>query len=229
MDSFFYNENQLLYSSNTSAWYFYFLISLFIAYAVARTFLGRITVSTFNAVLRYNSSVSMYNDNSQLQQQRDLVLYAFYFICMSFYAMLIMEQYKVYPIAYKGLNLLLFSVLVLLVIFIARIVLLNILGHVFEISTLLQEYLYHGFTYNKLMGIVFLPTNFLIVYSEGVLHIASIYVSFIILSLLLLFKIVRAITFSLKKRVLNFYLFLYLCALEIVPLLLIVKWVTKLI
>ena len=63
-----------------NGWYLYFFIAIFAGYAIARTYLGSLSRSTFMAAIRYNTAVSMFNDNSQLQRQRDNVLYTFYFL-----------------------------------------------------------------------------------------------------------------------------------------------------
>lgn len=208
------------------SWYFYFLVSLLIAYAVARAFLGELLKTTFNAAVRYNTAVAMYKDNSQLQRQLDTVLYGFYFASMGFFIMLIARYFNLYPYELRNVELFGFFTALIVAVFYIRIVLVNIVGHVFFNLNLFRESLYHGFIFNKLMGILALPMSIVIVYTTGKLHDAVVWTALGIMGIMLIMKMYRGLLFSQKNRVLNFYLFLYLCALEIVPMLLLYKWFT---
>ncbi len=210
----------------TIAWYFYFLVALITGYIIARIYLGKLLSSTFTATIRYNQAASMFNDNSQLQRQRDNALYAFYFLSFGFYLLLLSEHYNFHPYGLTGRNLLFFYVGLTFVVFISRLILLYIVGFVFYTVELFREHLYMGFTYNKLLGIVLIPLNFLVVFTEGALNNVIIYLSLVFLIILLAMKFLRGVIFSLNNRVFNLYLFLYLCALEIVPILLLYKWFT---
>ncbi|MCF8345665.1 MAG: DUF4271 domain-containing protein [Bacteroidales bacterium] len=209
------------------SWTFYFIVTLIIGYAIAKIFIGQLLNSTFMATIRYNYAASMFKDNSQLQRQRDLILFAFYFLNTAFFLMLVSEHFSFLPYGYKGFNLLVFYILLLAGLFLGRIVLTNIAGHIFLISSLLREQRYLGFAYNKMMGILLLPLNFILMYMPEIPSRFAMYLAMFVIVILLLMKGFRGIVFSQKHRVFNFYLFLYLCALEIVPLLLLYKWFTS--
>lgn len=215
-----------LVNETTPIWYFYLLMTLIVGYAVAKTFLGQLITSTFMATVRYNIAEGMYKDNSQLQRQRDNALYGFYFVTTGLFFMLLSDRMELEPFGLSGFRLFLFYSVLLMALFFARILITIIVGHVFLIHELLRENLYMEFTYNKLLGILLLPLNFIIVYSEEILAKWTFYIALFIIIVLVFMKMARGVVFSTKKRVFNFYLFLYLCALEIVPLLLFYKWFT---
>jgi len=208
----------------TEGWHFYFLIALLVGYAIARAFLGRLLSSTFAASVRYNVAASMFKDNSQLQRQRDLVLYIFYFLSLGFFLMILSEHYQFRPYGLKGISLAGFYSGLSIFIFYVRSLLLNLLGHIFYQRALYKEYLYLGYAYNKLLGILLLPVNFILAFSTDTLKTIALFTSIILLILLILMRISRGIIFAYKHNVFNFYLFLYLCALELVPVLLFYKW-----
>ena len=218
------NCSGFLINNGGQTWYFYFLVTLMIGYVIAKTYLGQLLASTFTTTVRYNIAEGVFKDNSQLQRQRDTALYGFYFLSMGFFFMVLSEKLQLLPYGFTGYKLLLFYMVLLAGLFFGRIILANIVGHIFSVRNLLREYLYMGFTYNKLLGILFLPVNFIIAYTSGILKEFSLYTALIILGSLIFMKIVRGIVFSGDKRIFSFYLFLYLCALEIVPILLLYKW-----
>jgi hypothetical protein len=134
------------------------------------------------------------------------------------------QRNDVDPYDLKGPLLFTFYVVILAVIFYGRMMILNIMGHIFFMRSMFKAYLYMGHAQNKLLGIALLPLNLILLYSKGIILEIAWIITFILLVLLLLLKIFRGFEFAFKHNVLNIYLFLYLCALEIVPVLLFYKW-----
>ena len=205
-------------------WIFFYLLFLLVAYLVARIFLGTLFSSTVAAAFRYSNAVSMFNDNSLLQRQRDNVLYSFYFLSIGLFIMKLTEFFNVEILSLNPLQLSLTASLFLAVIFGFRILVGRMIGHIFYARKLFAEYLYHGFEYNKLMGIVMLPMLLLMAFTSPGVMKYLLFGSIMLLIIVLMAKIWRLLLFSLRNRVLNIYLFFYLCALEIVPYLLLYKW-----
>ena len=69
-----------------------------------------------------------------------------------------------------------------------------------------------------------LPLVFLLVYTRGILQDLVFWLTLTVLSGIFLMRLFRGVVFSYKKEVLIFYMFLYLCALEIAPLVLLYRW-----
>ena len=74
------------------------------------------------------------------------------------------------------------------------------------------------------MGILILPILLFVVYTRGVFQHVVIWAALGGIGVVLIMRIIRGIAFSLKKDISIFYMFLYLCALEIVPLALLYRW-----
>ena len=218
------NSSGFLVNNGSQTWYFYFLLTMMIGYVFAKTYLGQLLASTFTTTVRYNIAEGVFKDNSQLQRQRDNALYGFYFLSMGFFLMLLSEILQTLPYGFSGFKLLLFYITLLVGLFFGRVLMANIVGHIFSVRNLLREYLYMGFTHNKLIGILFLPVNFILAYTSGILQKYILHIALLVIGSLIIMKIVRGIVFSWEKRIFSFYLFLYLCALEIVPILLLYKW-----
>ena len=76
--------------------------------------------------------------------------------------------------------------------------------------------------YNSVLGIVLL----LVVTVHAIAHEWSGIVQWVglaIIALFYIFSLIRTIYFSVRKEVSIFYLILYLCTLEILPILLVIK------
>lgn len=205
-------------------WFFIYLLMLFGLFAWIRYHYGNIFIQTLEASINFQVAARMFKDNSVLQKQLDNYLYVFYFLSTSLLLTVAERKTGVFPYELQGIGLYLFNLGLLIGIFFSRIVLVNMTGYIFNQIHLYREYLYNSFIFNKLIGIIILPLLLLMVYTKGYLQEALHWITVIAVVFILFMRITRGIIFTLKKGVLLFYLFLYLCALEIVPLALLYRW-----
>ena len=86
-----------------------------------------------------------------------------------------------------------------------------------------KEAAFHNSLFNKLIGIVSLPFILIISYiSEIYLDIVVYFSLFLLISVNVL-RIIRGVKFVMKNVISYFYFILYLCSLEILPILVIIK------
>ncbi len=109
-----------------------------------------------------------------------------------------------------------------------RITVMRIIGFIFERSELFLEFLYHFFIYNKVIGLVLIPFLLAIPYTHGILQEIIIYTGVSAAIAVYIMRLFRVAVYVFKHVVLIFYLILYLCILEILPVLVIIKLVISL-
>lgn len=205
-------------------WYFIYLFILLGLYAWISIYYGNVIVQIYQSATNFRFANRMFKNTGQLQSQLDLVLYLFYFLSLSFFLYYLEQQSGVFPYDLQGGVLLLFNFSVLAALFFGRLVIHNIAGFLFNSLKIIREYLYNMFVFNKLMGLVVLPLTFFLVYTRGILHQVILWTSIVLVLGILILRVIRGMQFSYKKEVLIFYMFLYLCALEIAPLVLLYRW-----
>ena len=205
-------------------WYFIYLFLLAGFFAWIRIYYGAILVQTVQAAVNFQVANRMFKDNSLLQSQLDRVLYLFYFFSMAFLLYYAELRLELIPYALQGGWLYLFNLALLLGIFLGRIFLLNTAGFLFNRIRIMREYLYNVFIFNKLSGMALLPMMFLLVYTKGWLQEVMFWLTLAMVLGVFLMRLIRGVVFSYRKEVLIFYMFLYLCALEIAPLVLLYRW-----
>jgi len=205
-------------------WYFLYLFLLLGLYVLIRLYYGNVLTLTVQASTNFKAANKLFKNNSLLQNQLDSVLYLFYFLSVAFLLYYLELRTGLLPYNLQGGLLLLFNMLLLAAIFVGRVVLYNITGTLFNSTRMIREYLYNMFVFNRLMGIAALPLLFLLVYTRGTLQEILFWTSIIVFSGILVMRLIRAVEFSYRKEVLIFYMFLYLCALEIIPLVLLYRW-----
>ena len=205
-------------------WYFIYLFLLLGMFAWISIYYGNIVAQTVQAATNYQASSKMFKSNSLLQNQLDGLLYLFYFLSMAFLLYYLELKIGLNPYGLQGALLFLFDLALLLGLFLGRVLVYNISGILFNRVRIVREYLYNMFIFNKLSGLVALPFMFLLVYTKGTLHELIFWTCIFVLSSIVLMRLIRAVVFSFRKEVLVFYMFLYLCALEIAPLVLLYRW-----
>jgi hypothetical protein len=146
-----------------------------------------------------------------------------YFIGMS---LLIFQVYNhlfddSLPARFTGFTFYLFILAILLAYWFVKVIMMLLLSSVFRTRPTTQEYLINIIVINAITGIVLLPAMVLNIYlqSDRVL-----FITLGIIGLLFLFRFIKGFLTGLSLTKFSYiFLFVYLCTLEIVPLILVVK------
>lgn len=107
--------------------------------------------------------------------------------------------------------------------FLIKVLIERLIGSLFEIDKLIDDYIFQKISYKNYIGILLLPINALLLYSFN-LTLPIIYVMF---TILLIVNIIGLITsYKTHQSLIKhhfFYFILYLCALEITPYVILYK------
>lgn len=128
-----------------------------------------------------------------------------------------------------GIHIMWVTMLCVLAAYIIKYLAVLILGSFFDKSYGSGEYLYNVYIINKAMGLILLPLNIMIAFFPIKTSLFLIVLTIVIISLLLAFRTIRGVRIGMDNNAKELYLFLYLCALEILPLAMIVQELNTLI
>jgi len=205
-------------------WLFITLFILLALFAVIRIYYGSIMMQTLQSSVSFQVASRIFKDKSVLQQQLDNLLYGLYFLSAGLLLFVAENKSGFEPYGVSGGYLYLFNVALLVVLFMARVVLINAAGFLFNKSNIFREYLYNVFIFNKLIGISVLPLLLFVIYTNGILMEVFQWIVLAVISMILMMRLIRGFVFSFRREVPIFYMFLYLCALEMAPLVLFYRW-----
>ena len=117
-----------------------------------------------------------------------------------------------------------FWIMVLVIIYGVKWLLLKIMGWLFQVQETSNTYSFIVFLVNKVLGVLLLPVVVLMTMGPYSLHPALVTVVLFLLGSLFIYRyIISYPSIKATIRVNQFHFFLYLCAFEIVPLLIIYK------
>jgi len=206
------------------AWLFLMMLLMLGFLAWIRVYYSGILYQSLQASANFQVAARMFKDNSVLQTQLDSVLYMFYFMSTAFFLYLVEGKFSWMPYGLQGFRLYAFNLAFLVGVFMLRVVLVNLAGFLFNRVFIFREYLYHSFIFNKIAGVLTLPVLMFAFYMQGFLQDIFQWTAIGMVTALIFMRIIRGIVFSYRKGISKFYMFLYLCALEIAPLLLLFRW-----
>lgn len=187
--------------------------------------LGRITQS----VISYQVSYKLFKEKNALMRRVSFVLNVIFLLNLSLFITQLFNYYQIQPLNVSGS--LLFSVinLVLIFVYLSKYVVYKISGFLFLVEKSVSEYLHSVFIFNKTFGLAMFPITI------GVSYVSESIVRYLIIAgigiaiLFYILRIIRGLQVGLKIKFSIFYLILYLCILEILPMLLFYKMLTGLI
>ncbi len=108
--------------------------------------------------------------------------------------------------------------------FIFKILSINIIGWVFHTTKETFEYLTNYLVFSVVLGVFLFPFVFFLMYTTPVFASILLYVVLIIFAIIFVYRTIRGLLVGLSsERYSLYYLFLYLCTVEILPLSITVK------
>ncbi|MFH1003970.1 MAG: DUF4271 domain-containing protein [Bacteroidota bacterium] len=114
--------------------------------------------------------------------------------------------------------------LLLLLIYTIKILFLKLIGFIIQQKEIISEYLFNIILINQGVGIFLIPVVIFLAYGKEDIKSTAVFSGIIIIAMSFIFRIVRGLMLSRNhKNISTFYLFLYLCAFEFLPLLLGIK------
>jgi hypothetical protein len=120
------------------------------------------------------------------------------------------------------------TMLTILLIYGVKLLIIKLLGLLFETQKEIKEYTISVFLFCNAVGLFMLPVVICLAFLKQVNPAVFIYTGFTIIAIFFFTRLVRGLIIGLgSTRVSKFYLFLYLCTLEIVPLAIMAKLVVS--
>jgi hypothetical protein len=201
---------------------FYLLVGLLFFVAFIRLLFPKYFQNTFR--LFFQTSFRQKQTRDQLLQQSlgSLLLNLLFFFSGACYLTLVLEynDLSIFPFW----KLLLYSLILLAVLYIGKFIFLRFAGWVFNAKEGAETYIFIVFLINKIIGVMLIPFLLVIAFAEPSLVDAAITASIVLLIMLFVYRyFVSLKSFRRDLHISPFHFFLYLCGVEIVPLLVIGK------
>jgi len=204
-------------------WIFFVLIVITGLFIYSRIGFGESFNKIMNSVLSNSIAKQIIRDQHILIKQ---TVYLLNFIFVSSFALLIYHTSNLYNwnISYNGFARYLLIVGCITLVYFGRYLLLRIFAWVFNLGSLIEEYIYYVSLSNNLYGLILLPVVAILSFVDLALYLPIFYVALLLTVLMYLHRYYNGFSVSrLHIKFHRFYFFLYLCAFEIIPWLIFYK------
>jgi len=209
-------------------WIIMVLLSAALCYAVIRTISGNLFSELRRFFLVYGFNDPDSRDISGLFHWESTIINLASFINIALFGYLAAIQYSIFPDNLSGITAWLAVLVLIIVATTLRHIICLITGFMSDERVAFNEYLKVIYQWFRIIGIISFALVILISYtsvlSEGLLFTAG----FITLGVIYLLRIFRLSLIFIKRSISIFYLILYLCALEFLPVLMSLKYFTGL-
>ncbi|OQP46558.1 hypothetical protein A4R26_07445 [Niastella populi] len=202
---------------------FYFLCALLFYFGFIRVAFIKYIDNLKTLFLRVTMRQQQIRDQVLQSPLPSLMLNILFVISGGLFLSIVADYYNIVP----GMNrwLLLFYCSVLLaVIYMGKFIILKMVGWMFNIRVATDTYIFIVFLVNKMMGIYLLPALLLMAFAKPPFLTILITLTYCFIIILFIYRFIiayRPVRNEIKLS--RFHFFIYLCAFEIAPLLLIYK------
>ncbi len=205
-----------------SDWLTIILFLAFILLASVRAGYSKYISTLFHSLINYSTSFRMFREKNYTILHGAFRLEVLYYIIFSIFV------FQVIVMASSGNELFRFSIYAqtlgaVIVYFVCKKLAYQALGSIFIGASDTGEFLFNMDNFNRGTGIILFPIVALIAYDPLGNPLFAVFAGVFAVVVFYLMLLKRGISILLKKQFPIFYLFLYLCTLELLPLLLIYK------
>jgi hypothetical protein len=206
-----------------NGWYILMLLIAVSIFAWGKSLYQKYLFQILASAYNYHTSIQLFRDKNVLFRNLSLILQVLFPLNVGLLLYFLIDFYHWQPPTGSAiLNIFLLSFGVFL-FFRLKILIYKALGHIFKVQEDFLEVQHHLNIFTKTLGVILLPFVVSMPFLNDSLKVGALFLLFGFLSVIMLLFFFRGIQIVNRKQVSFFFLILYLCAVEILPVALIVK------
>ena len=182
-------------------------------------YLSKLIESIFNS----HTANNLFLEKNINMVKGSVLVNLLFVVNVSLFAINVMNHFSVSIDNKNGLKEFLLVFVAVLCLYIGKVIVVRSLGYIFNGNNESKEYLFTTFLYNKNLGLFLFPVIIALPFIQPHAVIWLINIGLFMLLFFYILRIARGLKILFRKHVSIFYMILYLCALEIFPLLMIYK------
>lgn len=202
---------------------FYSIIALLLFFAFAKNTFSRYVDDLFRVFFRTTMKQRQTRDQLMTAPLPSLLFNILYVLSAALFIALLLHHFHLGS-QYDFWILFTFSILGLIAIYTVKFVILKLFGWILNITEATNTYIFIVFTTNKIIGIILLPFIIGLAFTDNIFYEIVFSLSLCLLAALFVYRFYLSYISVRKLVSVNFFhFFIYIVALEIIPLLLINK------
>jgi hypothetical protein len=205
------------------------LLAAFIIFVLVRVYSPRKLNQMFGAFVKPAAMNQLLREEYAFSNRSSILLLILYLLIFPLFAFQVFNHFFDFSFFYslshtRGI----FTYFILLnfvfAMYIVKIMTVQLLAMAFDLRSAGSEYVYTVLLFNKVAGLVMFPLVLLITFAHQFNPSFALYTGLTALAILLIYRMLRLIQIGLSNSGVSIlYLFLYLCTLEILPFVVLIK------
>jgi hypothetical protein len=188
---------------------------------ILRVFDYRKLILLFNGFVRASSVSVMYREEYSFTSRVSVLLIINYLLV---FPLFIWQTLGYFGASREGLTGFGMIILIILCVYLVKIIVTRMLGNIFQVKEASSEYVYNILLFNKTIGLLLFPICLLLAYARQIPSEILIWTGIVSWCLILVYRLLRVILIGFANSSVSFfYIILYLCTLEIIPFVVILK------
>ncbi len=209
-------------NSVSTDWLTLVLLLALILFASVRTIWGKYLGYLFQSVLNYSTADRLFREKNYSVLHGAVRLELLFYLVISIFLFQVAAFYRL-EFSYKNFLLYLMGLGIVIFYYFFKKSACRFLGFLSENSAVAGEFLFNMDNYNRVTGLLLLPVVAVIAFYPFHNVILPLTIGAIVCGIIYFLLLSRGFIIIIKKQFSIFYLFLYFCTLEILPLVLLYK------
>jgi len=191
--------------------------------AASKFMFGKYLAKLVESIFNYHTASNLFLEKNINMIKGSALVNLLFVVNISLFAVSIINHNLISPVQKYGFKEFCLIFLAILVLYLGKVVVIRSLGYVFKGNNESKEYVFTTFLYNKNLGLFLFPVIIAIPFVQLYAVEWLMYIGVFMILFFFILRIARGLKILFRKHVSIFYMILYLCALEIFPLLMIYK------
>ena len=208
-------------------WLFLILVFVLFLLGILRVFYQKKLALFINAFISRRFSNQIIREENALTQSTSVILSIVFFISISLFFYLTSKFFHQNTGSYSNIQYFFLILLGCIAFYFSKFITNKLGGHVFKIHKETDEYIFNQFLVLQILGILLTMWCILLNYSTKISKEFIIYIGFATLLMGFVVRMIKGFGIANMNTYSPVYIFLYLCTLEILPLIIIVKLIIR--
>jgi hypothetical protein len=202
-------------------WITFILIACLLVFAWIRTTYPKRLIQIFRAAAQPHFVNQLEREGNLFRERISLGLGLVYFTSMALFIFLLFREFSGIPSGLRNIEFMAVILGGLMTYHLLKAIAISGTGFIFRTGESSRQYQLNTLIFNLIIGIILFPVTILAFYWDAT---PFLILGLVVSGILMVYRLIRGVMSGLEQRNFNlFYLFLYLCTLEILPLLLLYK------
>ena len=200
------------------------LLVIFAIFVWLKIIYGKKLKQLINVFIGNNTVTQLLREEHALSNRLSIFLSIIFILASALFIFQMNSFYHWHLSTQAGFIFYLKLCIALIIVYTVKIELIKLLGFIFKTEHESSEYVFNIFLFNKISGLFLMPIVICIALVKQINSVYFINLGLLLVSFILIYRSIKGYKIGLRKRKISkFYLFMYLCTLEILPLIVLIK------